>query len=399
MLNASLPRLSLKKNSQLATDSYQSLVISLLRGLAALQVALAHLRAEIYPGLRGMTDAPIAYQVLAFATGFAHQAVVVFFLISGWLVGGSLLDKWTQKQALASYVIDRLSRLWTVLIPTMLLMLLVAMYLGRVTATSSHFDLGNEYSTLSFIGNLAGLQTIIVPNFGHNYVLWSLANETWYYVLFPLLLLVFRAKLTWHKCFSALLIACIAAFLPKTILVYFSLWLFGAGFARIRIECSQLARLVLLLGSITLSIYFRLNGSNADLIVESYLQDLAFSLPLLALLATLHHTAPTGSAAMRHVRSIAHRLSEFSFTLYVTHVPAIAVLRHIGNAYWGRTRLSPHQVSDYFVYFGIAGILVVIAYLLYLAFEANTFRLRRLLKERMLHRTRRGAAIIIAPMK
>ena len=193
---ASLPRISLQSNSTLGADSYQSLAISLLRGLAALQVALAHLRAEIYPSLRGMSDPPLAYQLLAFATGFAHQAVVVFFLISGWLVGGSLLNKWSQPHALGSYAIDRISRLWTVLIPTFLFMLLCAAVTERIVPAPSHFDQTNEFSTLAFFGNLVGLQTISVPNFGRNYALWSLANETWYYVLFPLLLLAFRCNTT-----------------------------------------------------------------------------------------------------------------------------------------------------------------------------------------------------------
>src|SRR4051812_36495569 len=154
MHTPTFPRLSLQPNSTLDADSYQSLWLGLLRGLAALQVALAHLRAEIYPGLRGMDDAPIAYEVLAFFTGFAHQAVVVFFVISGWLVGGSLMNKWSQKQALQSYAIDRVSRLWTVLIPTFLLMLLSAGYMERVGATPSHIDPSNEYSTIAFVGNL-----------------------------------------------------------------------------------------------------------------------------------------------------------------------------------------------------------------------------------------------------
>ena len=315
MLTVSLPRLSFRPASALNTDSYQSLMISLLRGLAALQVAVAHLRAEIYPSLRGMTDAPITYQLLAFSTGFAHQAVVVFFLISGWLVGGSLLNKWPQKQALASYAIDRVSRLWTVLIPTFVLMLLCAWYTGRVVSTPSHVDPLNEYSTLVFLGNLSGLQTISVPNFGRNYALWSLANETWYYILFPLMLLVFRSKSAWRKGASALAIAGIASFLPVSILLYFSLWLLGAAFASIRIDCGFLTRLALLVTCASLSIYYRLTGSNADLVMDSYWQDLACSLPLLALLATMHQSAPTASAAMRHLRSAAHTLSEFSFTL------------------------------------------------------------------------------------
>jgi len=384
MKSISFPHISFQSSSTLESDSYQSLTISLLRGLAALQVALAHLRAETFPSLRGMTDAPFAYQFLAFSTGFAHQAVVVFFLISGWLVGGSLLNKWSQHQSLASYAIDRISRLWTVLFPTFLLMLICARYMEKVEPVPSYFDRTNEYSTLAFLGNLAGLQTISVPNFGRNYALWSLANETWYYVLFPLLLLVFRCQSTWRKGVSALAISVIASFLPVSILLYFTLWLLGVGFARIRIACGVTIQVALVLTCAALSIFFRLNGSNADLVIGSYFQDLVCSLPLLALLATLHRPAPTGSAAMRHLKTVAHNLSEFSFTLYVTHVPAIALFRYLGRTYFGRESFSPNQAVDYLLYLATASLLVAVAFLLYLAFESNTSRVRRFLKERLL---------------
>ena len=39
----------------------------------------------------------------------------------------------------------------------------------------------------TFWGNLVFLQTILVPTYGTNALLWSLANEFWYYMLFPLL--------------------------------------------------------------------------------------------------------------------------------------------------------------------------------------------------------------------
>lgn len=392
-------RITLCPTSSLSVDSLQSLTISLLRGLAALQVAVAHLRAETFPGLREMVDPPLAYQLLAFATGFAHQAVVVFFLISGWLVGGSLLNKFAQPESLRSYAIDRISRLWTVLIPTFFLMLLCAIYMNRITIVLSNFDDRNEYSITAFVGNLFGLQTIAVPNFGRNYALWSLANETWYYLLFPLLLLVFRCRSAWGKGASAMAIAVTASFLPASILLYFSLWLLGAAFARVRVECNNAIRLALLLCCATLSIYFRLNGSNADLIVASYIQDLLCSIPLLFLLATLFHPAPRQSPTMRRVRSAANVLSDFSFTLYVTHVPAIGLLRHIGRTWFGRDTFSPYVMLDYGIYFCTVVLIIAIAYLIYMAFEANTFRIRRFLKSKLLHHPGTGSTVVTAPLK
>src|SRR5215217_3717130 len=99
-----------QRQSQLSENSMQSLLMNLLRGIASLQVAAAHLRSELYPGLRGLDEPGVPYMALAFLTGFAHQAVIVFFLISGWLVGGSLLNRIGQPCALRSYAIDRITR-------------------------------------------------------------------------------------------------------------------------------------------------------------------------------------------------------------------------------------------------------------------------------------------------
>ncbi|UUZ57450.1 acyltransferase family protein [Massilia sp. H-1] len=184
--------------SQLGEDSWHSLLISLLRGMAALQVAAAHLRAEFMPGLRSLEQPALWYQALAFLTGFAHQAVVVFFLISGWLVGGSLLNKRTEPDAIKLYAIDRITRLWTVLLPTFLLILALGILTGQIDPRTADFSRDNPYSLTALVGNLAALQTIVVPQFGGNYPLWSLANEGWYYLLFPLLLTAAGGRRTAH---------------------------------------------------------------------------------------------------------------------------------------------------------------------------------------------------------
>jgi peptidoglycan/LPS O-acetylase OafA/YrhL len=92
MRDSALPRLAFQRKSQLGDDYWHSVLISLLRGAAAIIVAAAHVRAAMYPGLRTISDPPLWFQGFAFITGFAHQAVLVFFIISGWLVGGSLLN-------------------------------------------------------------------------------------------------------------------------------------------------------------------------------------------------------------------------------------------------------------------------------------------------------------------
>jgi peptidoglycan/LPS O-acetylase OafA/YrhL len=200
MVYKAIPRIVFKNNRLTEGQSLHSVVISLLRGLAAVEVAAAHLRADMYPGLRTVTHPSIWFNGFAFMAGFAHQAVLIFFVISGWLVGGSLLDKRQEPGAFRNYAVDRLTRLWTVLIPTFVVTLLIAMCTG--TSTSTDFTFLESLSTSTFVANLFGLQTIAAPPFGENFPLWSLANETWYYVMFALLVATFIARTSWHRLVS-----------------------------------------------------------------------------------------------------------------------------------------------------------------------------------------------------
>lgn len=374
-----------QRQSQLDEDSMQSLLMNLLRGIASLQVAAAHLRSEIYPGLRGLDEPGIAYMALAFFTGFAHQAVMVFFLISGWLVGGSLLNKLGKPRALRSYAIDRVTRLWTVLVPTLFLMLGIGLVAGAVTPEPAGFGAtAGDFSAGAFAGNLLGLQTILVDTFGGNYPLWSLANETWYYIQFPLLILIFTGRGLLQQTACALLLALTAAFLPFTMTLYFCIWLLGAAFSRIRVESSFVSRILLLAVAMGVSVYYRLNGLNDDIRPESFVQDLICSLPVVILLAAMVKPVNRESAILRQLGAFGKWLSEFSFTLYVLHVPAIKLMQHIGLTQFGRQKLDPASLADLAIYFGMLAILLASAYLSYLVFERNTYRVRRAVKKWLL---------------
>jgi peptidoglycan/LPS O-acetylase OafA/YrhL len=373
-----LPRFQLLQRSQLGEDSYHSLIMSLLRGLAALQVAAAHLRNEFMPGLRTMHDPALWYQGLAFVTGFAHQAVVLFFLISGWLVGGSLLNKMGRPQALRLYAIDRISRLWTVLIPTFALIVALGIADGTLSAHDADFSPDNPYSWSTLAGNLAGLQTVAVPQFGLNYPLWSLANESWYYLMFPLVLLYMAGRRR-VLCAAALMLA--AALQPFSLTLYFGIWLLGAAFSRVRLECGAPTRAALLLVLVALSLYLRARGGNDDLGIASFGQDLLLSLIFLPLLSSTVIPVAPGLPLLAPLRAVAGVLSGFSFTLYVVHVPVIGMLQWLGLHLYGQDTLQAEALSDLGIYLAMLGFILVFAYGFYRLFEAHTGAVRRALKK------------------
>jgi peptidoglycan/LPS O-acetylase OafA/YrhL len=375
-----MPWLAFQRQSQIADDHWHSALVSLLRGLASIEVAAAHLRALMYPGLRTLNDPPVWFQGFAFFTGFQHQAVLVFFVISGWLVGGSLLDKIGQRDVLVVYAIDRVTRLWTVLIPTFVLTLLFALYVGTVSSNGISYSSANEYSAASFLGNLVGLQRIALPDFGGNFALWSLTNETWYYLLFPLLLLLFgaRARTTRAVCLATVVL--LAAWIPAGIMLYFSIWLLGVAFSRIRIDCGKLGRAGLLVLLTLVAVYFRLTGDNDNFTVDTFVPDLVFSVVFAIFLSSMQFKAATNSRWFRPMSRFGKCFADFSFSLYVMHVPLIFLLQH-WSASFGLKQLSPSTPLHLVIYLGMLAFLVLASYVSYLLFESQTYRIRRRVKQ------------------
>jgi peptidoglycan/LPS O-acetylase OafA/YrhL len=386
-----MPRVMFRAHNQLGDDYWHSVLISLLRGLAAIEVAAAHLRADMYPGLRTVTDPSIWFKGFSFVTGFAHHAVLVFFVISGWLVGGSLLDKMRQPDALANYAIDRVTRLWTVLIPTFVLTLMFGLGTGVVDARGIDFHSASEYSAAVFGANLLGLQTIAAPAFGGNFPLWSLANETWYYVMFPLLVALFCAPARAQRAACGAMLVLLAALLPVAILAYFVIWLLGVAFSRISIECSNAQSAGWLVLVAALWVYYRLTGDMNAFTLASVLPDLACSLMFLVLLSSLQFKAAPTSTLRRPLAKIATFFAEFSFSLYVLHIPLMRLLQHWVSTQWGLRELSPHEPLHFAVFLGMFGALLAGSYLSYLLFESHTYQIRRLLKRMLLQRPARAS--------
>lgn len=381
MRGSTIPRLAFQRTSQSGQDYWHSVLISLLRGGAAFIVAAAHLRAAMYPGLRTISDPPLWFQGFAFITGFGHHAVLVFFVISGWLVGGSLLDKLDQPNAFLNYAIDRLTRIWTVLIPTFCLTLLFASILGAVDITRPDYSADNPCSGLVFAGNLVGLQRVLLPDFGGNFALWSLANETWYYVLFPLLVLLVTLKTHVLRAACAGIVLLIIVALPSSITAYFIIWLLGVALSRVRIDCSGGVRLAWLGLLLAVSAYYRLTGSLDDFSMSTLPQDLICSLLFLLFLSSLQFRAAPGSVLLRPLGRIGGFIAEFSFSLYVFHVPSIALLAYAMKKHLGLARLSPYLPLHFAIYMALLVVLLAAAYLAYRLFEAQTYRIRRCMKQ------------------
>jgi lipopolysaccharide/colanic/teichoic acid biosynthesis glycosyltransferase/peptidoglycan/LPS O-acetylase OafA/YrhL len=388
--------------SALSPPDGQSALIDWLRGLAALQVAAAHLRSQVFPGLSAVTDPPLWYQGLSFFTGFAHQAVLVFFVLSGWLVGGMFLDRSAgvdRGPALRNYAIDRLTRLWTVLLPAFLLMLALAWAgalpipaAGAAVDAAAAIEARRAWSFTSLLGNLAGVQTLVVPPFGENFPLWSLANETWYYVLFPLLVLTLRAGGAWLRLACAALGVVLAAWLGAGIAGYFLVWLLGVAASRLRIALAPRQRWLCWGAFCVLAALLRLGGQDGDFGLATLAPDMLYAGVLVVCLCSVGRRRPNvgigagvGPGYRHRLAALGKLLAGFSFTLYVVHIP----LQRMLWSYRDGARLSPHAPASLAVYAAMLAVVLALAYLFHLPFEAQTARLREFLRRRLLTGRRR----------
>lgn len=314
--------------------------LDFIRAAAACAVMFGHVRALFFVEYPQIVSPNFFLKVLYFLTGFGHQAVIVFFVLSGFLISSSVFKSLgSQKWSGTEYAIHRSARLYVVLIPGLLLGLLwdfVGSHFlpGRILYSHPLASLGpaiaRENLTIgNFFGNLFYLQTILCSTFGSNGPLWSLANEFWYYVLFPLGLFagIALAKRAWRQAIVLGLLACgVSYFLGFEKLTGFVIWLAGSvlviAYAKLSPKPSSTLMLYLVASSLTLAACLSaarvgmLPALTSDLVVA-----MAFTLFLFGALGL-----PWGANRQFYLRTT-HSLAAFSYSLYVLHFPLVLFLR------------------------------------------------------------------------
>jgi len=130
----------------------------------------------------------ILVKAIYFVTGFGHQAVMVFFVLSGLSISYSVLKNFERGTwRWGNYVIDRGVRLYLVLVPGRLLGA-VWDFLGiRFFSDSGIYSAllapfgdsvpAQQLNLSTFFGNLFFLQTRFTTMFGSKGPLWSRFNE------------------------------------------------------------------------------------------------------------------------------------------------------------------------------------------------------------------------------
>jgi len=371
------------------TDSWASVHFDLLRGLAAIFVLLGHWRNLFFVDFPDLVAHRHALLVPYLLTGAGHQSVVFFFVLSGYFIGGTVFRSIERNQwEWRGYLLRRIVRLWMVLVPALLLCLFwdrLGIHLGHAPALygghiPNHIlpDVPPLLVPHVFFGNLFFLQNILTPVFGSDGALWSLANEFWYYILFPLGVVALwpRARVA-HRLICAALFVATAWFVRGGILVSFPIWLAGAALFKLpppsfTPRTGRQLRIAALL--IYLPVFFILGRLHTlSALVGDYLLTVLTFLLLCIFLSAKDRFTPEALS----VRA-SRELARFSYTLYAVHIPLLAFVVSLlaGDSRWYPT---PAKVLT------ATGILLAVLFYAYaLAFltefrtDALRYRLERL---------------------
>ncbi|MGH6835171.1 MAG: acyltransferase family protein [Methylocella sp.] len=218
-------------------------LLDFLRATAALLVLLAHSRASYFLYIEVADQEGVFLKLFYFITDLGHQAVVLFFVLSGFLIGGSLTDSMQRGSFdLVRYLIARFVRIFIVYLPALVITEGIFLF-GRLLLSNPGDGPLFEHQQLNFGGVsqavcfLSGLQGFSCPAWEQNLALWSLGYEWALYLFAPAIiqLIVWKAAPGLRMLAVALVcaIAVTVCHYPIEAVFWFSAWFLGAGSYRI----------------------------------------------------------------------------------------------------------------------------------------------------------------------
>lgn len=310
--------------------------IDLARWVAAFVVMIGHARFPILKGygLLSPEQRPIWVQGWYFVTGYFVEAVLVFFVLSGFLVGGMVCARVSGKNFIArGYAIDRFSRLYTAFLPALLLSVLLTWigstwFNGTGLYDATHPTFAEKGAAINFIantgwtsffGNAAMLQFYAVEPYGSNPPLWTLSSEFWFYAVFGA---GAAAAMRRGGVGIALALGAIIAtlLLGPMFWFYFAMWLIGVVAAIVRPPRFNLALPAIVALAAMLLFRRYADGAlspheNTRLLIQT-----GICLTMGLLLLGWRARKP---GWLKPMAKINHFMADFSYSLYLTHFPVL----------------------------------------------------------------------------
>jgi len=337
-----------------------SFVLDSMRIIASLTVLFSHAMDQWFPSTQhGIED----------NGPFAHAAVVVFFVLSGYVISFTTTSK---KRGWKDYVVARFSRLTSVVYPALLLSIIAQLILKywNPELLLSYYR-GHDlirYSLVALFSNEVWLLSAAPPI---NRPMWSLSFEFWYYLIFGAWLYRAKGYLGW----IVLAVVCLIAG-PK-ILAMMPIWIFGCFAYRAQKKdfglLNWILSVLLIVASFFAMIYLpafpKGIGSAPFYFANQFVTDWvvgAMFAVALWLLPNVELSILKDSFVNKY-----RVIADLTFPLYVLHLPLILLFR----------TLVPFKVNDYAQYFTCVFCIIIVAGILGYILEKQRYIWIKLFKK------------------
>ncbi|GGD31880.1 acyltransferase family protein [Aureimonas glaciei] len=375
--------------------------LDMARWMAAVIVLLGHLRDPLFLGYGAVAaaDRTVPVMIWYFVTGWFGEAVIVFFVLSGYLVGGLSLGKMQgQRFDLRAYAIDRFTRLYLPFLPAVLLTVLLDAVGGSAFAAAGLYD-GTQpmlaeklrFGPLvalatpeNFAGTLAMLQHFVLPPYGSNQPLWTIAAEFWFYVVFGCAAWLTARGRAGGRVLPLVVLIAVFLLLGSRFPYYLGLWTIGMASALIPWRWLErplpaLALFLAVLVAARLNVALLQQGTFA-LPIRDYGVALAFAWLLVSMRGLR-------SPLLQRMAGFNRVVAGFSFSLYLVHFPLLLFLLgalHRTGWFPGiATGYAPTDPQGLLAYALVAAASLVFAWVFAQATEARTHSARTWLKTRL----------------
>lgn len=297
------------KQTSRSINGFSSIILDSLRIVAALVVLVYHMYMHWLP-THGTTDMLAKY---------AHGGVVVFFVLSGYVIAYTTIQR---NRGGKQYMLARFSRLYSIVIPALAVTAFTELTLlitdPELSASMTRGATIPRYLLSMFLSNEIWFFSAAPPINGP---LWSLSYEFWYYIIFGLFF--FKKKSV--KWLIVGLLACVVAG-PK-ILLMMPIWLLGylsyKYSPNIEKSSSWLLFLVFLVAAGVSIVFLPVwpgELGNAPLFFSGqFITDIitgifiAFSLTVM----------PTGGTSVAKLIRPIRKAADLTFPIYVLHFPLL----------------------------------------------------------------------------
>jgi peptidoglycan/LPS O-acetylase OafA/YrhL len=336
-------------------------LLDLIRFGAALLVLFGHARGLLFEGMARVEHPNALVRAFYLVSGLQHEGVVLFFVVSGFLVGGSV---WRAVDAgrfnFRIYLTNRFARIYLVLVPALVLVLVLDV-LGKSFLLDTRFYGVRPLWPVAVLGgwkwsqvpcHLLAVQGVFCEPWGADPPLWSLGYEWMLYLVAPAIFatLLVPMQRPYRAASIALALAGFAALTwwNRDWPIWFAFWMLGVAasqlFATFRIgRASAIGSLAICAFGLALS---RLA------IVPPLAADAAVGLGVA--IAVSSPALMKWTAGMR----IIARGAGFSYSLYLIHLPVCVFVGALLERWAG---WPPHVVQPDAAGFAAFTVIVAVA--------------------------------------